>query len=346
MAENTLNVRFLHAYKTEADWKSANPVPKKGEMCFSSDKSGMYKVGNGTDKWSVLPYNHISWNNIDGKPSTFTPSSHTHDLSTMINTLSVGTAAPTDADYYVSQYAGGGDTTTTYYRRPVSSLWNYIKAKLSTVATSGSYNDLSNKPTIGNGTITIKQAGTSKGTFTTNQTGSTTIELTDNNTWRGIQNNLTSTSTTDSLSAAQGKALKDLIDTLKYSWTATIQGATWSRLCYIAFGGSVTGSSFFLQVSGTRNDVVYNDTFHITVHHSQKSNIVRVNGSSYSSIQIRVVSDSSGNCYIELYDNAKSIATTATQTVYCRLVPMSVGTITKYTVFTSGATLPTNFIVS
>lgn len=32
------------------------------------------------------------------------------------------------------------------------------------------------------------------------------------NTWRGIQNNLTSDSTTDSLSAAQGKALKALID--------------------------------------------------------------------------------------------------------------------------------------
>lgn len=34
----------------------------------------------------------------------------------------------------------------------------------------------------------------------------------DTNTWRGIQNNLTSDSTTDSLSAAQGKALKALID--------------------------------------------------------------------------------------------------------------------------------------
>ena len=32
------------------------------------------------------------------------------------------------------------------------------------------------------------------------------------NTWRGIQNNLTSDSTTDSLSAAQGKALKSLVD--------------------------------------------------------------------------------------------------------------------------------------
>ena len=52
---------------------------------------------------------------------------------------------------------------------------------------SGNYNDLSNKPTIptvGNGTITIKQGGSSKGTFTTNQSGNTTIELTDNNTWK------------------------------------------------------------------------------------------------------------------------------------------------------------------
>lgn len=50
---------------------------------------------------------------------------------------------------------------------------------------SGNYNDLANKPTIptvGNGTITIKQAGTSKGTFTMNQSGDTTIELTDSNT--------------------------------------------------------------------------------------------------------------------------------------------------------------------
>lgn len=54
------------------------------------------------------------------------------------------------------------------------------KPSLSTVATSGNYNDLSNKPTIptvGNGTITITQGGTTKGTFTTNQSGNTTIDL-------------------------------------------------------------------------------------------------------------------------------------------------------------------------
>ena len=61
---------------------------------------------------------------------------------------------------------------------------------LKNVAFSGSYNDLSDKPTIGNGTITIKQAGSSKGMFTMNQTGDTTIELTDNNTWRPVETSL------------------------------------------------------------------------------------------------------------------------------------------------------------
>lgn len=40
----------------------------------------------------------------------------------------------------------------------------------------------------------------------------TQLKFTDTNTWRGIQNNLTSDSTSDSLSAAQGKALKGLVD--------------------------------------------------------------------------------------------------------------------------------------
>lgn len=42
--------------------------------------------------------------------------------------------------------------------------------------------------------------------------GKSFVFTTPANTWRGIQNNLTSDSTTDSLSAAQGKALKSLVD--------------------------------------------------------------------------------------------------------------------------------------
>ena len=64
---------------------------------------------------------------------------HTHDLSALINTLSTGSATPQDADYYVSQYVGGGDTTTTYHRRPMSALWAYIKGKADVVFAAKSH---------------------------------------------------------------------------------------------------------------------------------------------------------------------------------------------------------------
>ena len=64
---------------------------------------------------------------------------HTHDLSALINTLSTGSATPQDADYYVSQYVGGGSTTTTYHRRPMSALWTYIKSKADSVFAAKSH---------------------------------------------------------------------------------------------------------------------------------------------------------------------------------------------------------------
>ena len=53
--------------------------------------------------------------------------------NSLINALTTGSSTPSDADYFVSQYAGGGTTTTTYHRRPVSALWSYIKGKADSV---------------------------------------------------------------------------------------------------------------------------------------------------------------------------------------------------------------------
>ena len=149
----------------------------------------------------------------DGSTTEVTDDNTTYDLDTMINALPVGTDDPVDNDYYVSQNVDGGTSNTGYFRRPVSKLWNYIKTKLATVATSGSYTDLSNKPTIGNGKVTVNQNGTTKGTFTMNQTGDTIINLTDSdtntNTWRDVVDSLDSTRTDASLSANQGRILND-----------------------------------------------------------------------------------------------------------------------------------------
>lgn len=67
------------------------------------------------------------------------------------------------------------------------------------------YSLLKNTPTIGNGTVTIKQNGNSKGSFTMNQSGGATINLTD--------------TTYSSLSAASGGTAVSLVTTgEKYTW--------------------------------------------------------------------------------------------------------------------------------
>lgn len=161
-------------YPIYAQWRDSTHVKMK---CDNFTVETDYATSSGTAKTisDTLPISKGGTGQTTGENAA----------NALINSLGNGTDTPSDNDYYISQYAGGGTTHKTYYRRPVSALWNYIKSKLATVAMSGSYNDLSNKPTIpsvGNGTVTIKQAGVSKGTFTMNQSGNTAIELTDNNT--------------------------------------------------------------------------------------------------------------------------------------------------------------------
>lgn len=74
----------------------------------------------------------------------------------------------------------------------------------------------------------------------------TALGIPSSDTWRGIQNNLTSTSTTDSLSAAQGKALND-----------KLTGHTHSTL---SFTGSVTGSYNGSADKTVHVPVLYNQT--------------------------------------------------------------------------------------
>ena len=58
--------------------------------------------------------------------------------------------------------------------------------------------------------------------YSLNKTVPSNAVFTDTNTWRGIQNNLTSTSTSDSLSAYQGKLLNDKINGLMGRWFSEV----------------------------------------------------------------------------------------------------------------------------
>lgn len=126
-----------------------------------------------------------------------------------------------------------GNTTFTYHRRPISALWDYIKTKgNSTWQPKGSYAASHTHNYAGSGSAGGSANSAVK--LDTTTAGSTTqpvyfsggkpaaigytiaksvpADANFTNTWRGIQNNLTSTSTDQSLSAAQGKILKDALD--------------------------------------------------------------------------------------------------------------------------------------
>ena len=321
----------LHTHNSVADIGNSNTTT------FAYSKSGL-----GYNNFTYL----AAWNGYELRAvakSQFATADHSHNLNTMINGLSIGTATPVDEDYYVCQYAGGGTTTTTYHRRLHSALWNYIKSKANSVyQPKGSYaasshthddryyteseintklaskSDTSHKHNYVVGSYTGNGGQQKPNYFGTNKVGflmmNTTVngdsnykdwiimdcysgndvggsvalgvnrqklaayimrsaaersswaesaellhtqnytsytvtktgsgasgtwgisisgnaasaskvnghtvnsdvpsgaKFTDTNTWRGIQNNLTSDSTSDSLSAAQGKVLKGLVD--------------------------------------------------------------------------------------------------------------------------------------
>lgn len=141
------------------------------------------------------------------------------------------TATPTDDTYFIRQDTAGG---ASFGRVKFSTLWSYIKGKSdSTYQAKGSYAAANHSHNYA-GSGSAGGSANSAVKLDTATAGSTTqpvyfsggkpvaigytiaksvpADANFTNTWRGIQNNLTSTATDQSLSAAQGKILKDALD--------------------------------------------------------------------------------------------------------------------------------------
>lgn len=238
------NVRTLTA-QGASGWKDAATDQKYvPDMSFIAYWNGAYSgtssnltycnrgafgtiVTKNTSDYAVAGHTH-TWDSVTGKPSTFTPSSHTHGV---IKSLSVnGTTITCTKDDGTTSTITTQDTNTTY--------GTFKGATISEAGSTG----LVIAPVAGNANRYLRSDGTwavppdtntTYGVFakaTADAAGSTglvpapakgqqTYYLRGDgtwavpaNTWRGIQDNLTSTSTTDSLSANQGKVLKGLID--------------------------------------------------------------------------------------------------------------------------------------
>lgn len=137
-------------------------------------------------------------------------------------------------------------------------------------------------------------------------------KFTDTNTWRGIQNNLTSTSTSDSLSAAQGKVLND-----KFA-------------SYVPTSRTVNGKALSANISLTASDVgaaasghTHNKTATATLSASKWSNktqSVSVSGVTASNTVIVSAAPSSHTNYCEasIYCSAQG---SGTLTFTCDTVP-------------------------
>lgn len=180
--------------------------------------AGDYAAASHTHSWSQVTgapstaTRWPSWGEVTGKPSSFTPSSHTHD------------------DRYYTQ-----SQINSQLKTKAESVFLASDTDLNTVLTPGFYscggsNSVLNKPSGVNAIgliVTHNASGSYYTQILNNEANSNTYrrtclngkwsawtqdKYTDTNTWRGIQNNLTSNSTSDSLSAAQGKVLKGLID--------------------------------------------------------------------------------------------------------------------------------------
>ena len=113
------------------------------------------------------------------------------EVNSLINAITV----PTKTSDLTND---GSDGTSTYVEAD----------DLATVATSGSYNDLSNKPTIGNATLTIQQNGTTVQTFTANATSGKTANITVPTKTSDLTNDSNFVSNTDYATAATGGVIK------------------------------------------------------------------------------------------------------------------------------------------
>ena len=176
-------------------------------------------------------------------------------------------------------YINGTASSASNYTLPAGTYIIYYDGTNYHFRTDGVLPNLPTPPTIGNGKITITQAGTEKGSFTLNQSGNATIELTDNNT--------TYSTVT---SSATGLCPKLPNDTTKY-----LRGdGTWvtppdNNSHYTSKNIVGSSSTATANAAVTSNGVYLNHLEESTVKSSHK-----ISGSG----TVSVTSDSNGNIII------------------------------------------------
>ncbi len=238
------------------DTKYSTATTTSAGLLSATDKSKLDGIEAGADKYK-LPVASETLGGVKTGPSVVVNSdgtmsvvkdSHYHSALEAIdvtgktidlNTLNLSDA-PGQIKHYVEKTAGGSANITN---APQSGMFLMIARNIRW-ASSTDY--ITEQVFV---SVTTKKEYSR---WCTSGAWSAWVEHNYTNTWRGIQNNLTSDSTTESLSAAQGKALKTLVDgkassghTHSYAGSSSVGGVATSANKINTDAGSATQPVYF-----------------------------------------------------------------------------------------------------
>lgn len=218
----------LYVGRNASGWRYQQFTVTSGEIyirVFDSSNWGNWRKLAFTSD-TVASASSVPWSGISGKPSTFPPSSHSHTKS-QITDFPGALKNPNSLKIQLNGGTTEGTNQFTYDGSAAKTI-NITPSSIGAAASSHTHSYAGSASTGGSATSAVKLDTTTAGsstqpvyftggkpvacTYTLGKSVPSNAVFTDTNTWRGIQNNLTSDSTSDSLSAAQGKVLKGLVD--------------------------------------------------------------------------------------------------------------------------------------
>ncbi len=155
-----------------------------------------------------------AWDSIANKPTAFTPTSHDHDdryyTEAEIDAKLTGVAA--SGHNHDDRYYTETEIDTKLAGKAAASHAHSYAGSSSAGGAANSANKLNTNAGSATQGVYFKDGVPVAMTYTLGKSVPANAKFTDTNTWRGVQDNLTSTATDQSLSANQGKVLKGLVD--------------------------------------------------------------------------------------------------------------------------------------
>jgi hypothetical protein len=155
-----------------------------------------------------------AWDSISGKPTAFTPTAHTHDdryyTEAEVDAKLTGVAA--SGHNHDDRYYTESEMNTKLNGKANASHTHNYAGSSSAGGAANSANKLNKNAGSATQGVYFKDGVPVAMTYTLGKSVPADAKFTDTNTWRGVQDNLTSTATDQSLSANQGKVLKGLVD--------------------------------------------------------------------------------------------------------------------------------------